>query len=209
MLQNQTRDARALITRWMAPWRIGLVGAVLCCFWMVAPSPVAPAQEEAPEEAPAAERDPWEPFRLLPGTWEGSIDGRLGQGTGVRRYEFLHDERFLLSRHSSVRLPQEKSPKGDHHRELGVFSFDRERGTIVYREFIVEGFVLRYTCAVEPRRFVCTTESVENGSGMRARLTVEVADRFRLDEIFELASPGQELQVYFTNRWTRRPALDD
>ena len=26
-------------------------------------------------------------------------------------------------------------------------------------------------------------------------------------EIFELASPGQELSVYFTNRWTRAPTM--
>jgi hypothetical protein len=108
-----------------------------------------------------------------------------------------------------VRLPQEKSPRGDHHRELGVFSYDRDRDKVVYREFLVEGFVNRYTCEVEPTRFVCTTESVENGPGMRARLTVEISDRYRFEEIFELASPGEELEVYFTNRWTRVPDLED
>jgi hypothetical protein len=167
------------------------------------------AFEQAGGEEKVQTTDPWEPFRLLEGHWEGAIDGRLGQGTGRRHITFILDGKFLLLRHASVRLPQEKSPRGDYHREMGVFSFDRERGMVIYREFLVEGFVNRYTCDVEPKKFVCTTESVENGPGMRARLTVEISDRYRFDEIFELASPGKELEVYFTNRWTRVPNLDD
>ena len=167
------------------------------------------AQGERNGDEQSAEPDPWEPLRLLEGTWEGAIDGRLGQGAGRRRYEFILDGLYLLSRHASVRLPQEKSPVGDDHRELAIYSFDRERGTIVLRQFVVEGFVLRYACEVEPRRFVCTSESVENGTGMRARLTVEISNRYRFEEVFELASAGQELEVFFTNRWTRIPDLAD
>lgn len=152
--------------------------------------------------------DPWEPFRLLEGTWEGAIDGRLGQGVGRRRYEFILEGRYLVSRHASVRLPQDASPEGDHHRELAVYSYDRERDTIVLREFMVEGYVLRSTCATEPRRFVCTAKEIESGSGMQARLTVEIVDPYRFEETFELASPGEELQVYFTDTWTRVPDLE-
>jgi hypothetical protein len=146
-------------------------------------------------------------LRLLEGSWEGKIDGRLGQGVGQRTYEFIFDGVYLVSRHASVRQPQEKSPEGDHHRELGVYSLDRERGTIVLREFMEEGFVLRSTCEMEPRRFVCTAEAIESGSGMLSRLTVEISDQYHFVEIFELASPGEELQVYFTNTWTRVPDL--
>ena len=143
----------------------------------------------------------------MEGTWEGAIDGRLGEGKGLRRFSFILDGKFVLVRHASVRLPQEKSPEGDYHRELGMFSFDRERNTLVYREFLVEGYVNRYTCDVEPRRLVCTTESVENGTGMKARYTLEISDGYRHNETFELAGPEEELQVYFTNRWSRTPNL--
>jgi hypothetical protein len=44
---------------------------------------------------------------------------------------------------------------------------------------------------------------------MRARVTIEIADRYRFEETFELASPGQELTVFFTNSWTRVPDLGD
>lgn len=162
--------------------------------------PAAAQQREGGE-------DPWEPYRLLEGTWEGEIDGRLGRGVGRRSYEFVFDGRYLVSRHASVRLPQERSPDGDYHRELGVYSYDRERGTVVLREFMEEGFVIRSDCRTEARRFVCVAEEVESGSGIRARLTVEIADRYRFREVYELGWPGEELELYFTNTWTRVPEL--
>jgi hypothetical protein len=161
------------------------------------------------EETPAETPDPWAPFHLLEGHWQGTIEGILGQGTGKRSYEFILDDKYLLMRHASVRLPQEKSPKGDYHRELEIYSYDSERETIVQRAFLVEGFVLEHTCDTEAQRVVCNTESVENGTGMRARLTLDITDRYRFVETFELASPGQELKVFFTNSWTRVPHLAD
>ena len=170
---------------------------------------LAAAQPLVAQEEEAADPDPWAPFRLLPGTWEGTIDGKLGTGRGVRRYEFVLDDLYLMARHASVRLPQEKSPAGDYHREMAVYSFDSERGVIVLRDFKVEGFVLIYDCEVEPMRFVCSTTAVESGAGWRARLTIDIESKFRLVETFELAPPGRELEVYFTNTWTRAPDLAD
>jgi hypothetical protein len=141
------------------------------------------------------------------GSWKGSIDGMLGTGSGIREYELILRDNFLLSKHSSVRSPQEKSPRGDQHEEMGIFSFDKERNKTVYRQFMNEGFVNQYVCDVEPNRFVCVTESVENGSGMRARWTVIIANRYAFEETFELASPGEDFKHLFTNRWVRAPAL--
>ena len=36
---------------------------------------------------------------------------------------------------------------------------------------------------------------------------LEIHSAFEFDEIYELAFPGNDLAVYFTNRWTRIPAL--
>ncbi len=203
-------SARRARSRYAAPWCAVLLISG-CVVAGVAP-PVAAEQEEPPHEAAEKampEADPWQPFRLLEGTWIGAIDGILGQGEGRRRYEFILDGRYLVSRHASVRLPQEKSPEGDYHRDLAVFSYDRGRGSIVQREFMVEGYVVRSECQVEPKRFVCTSEDVENGSGIRARLSVEIADRYRFQEVYELAFPGREMKVYFTIQWTRIPDLED
>ena len=159
-------------------------------------------------QATAASRE--DAFALLGdlvGSWEGTIEGSLGTGTGVRDYELILDDQFLLWRHASVRLPQPSSPEGDHHRELGVFSYDTERERLILREFMVEGVVDRYVCELEDRRIDCVAEHVESGPGISARLTLDIHDAYRFDERFELMLPGNERPIVFTNRWSRVPKL--
>lgn len=176
--------------------------AIACCTLVFANPPKLTAQEQG-----ASAQDPWAVLGQLEGHWQGAIDGLLGTGSGTREYELILEGNFLMYRHESVRLPQDKSPAGDYHRELGVFSFDNERENIVLRGFFVEGYVIRYACELAERRLVCQTEDVENGPGIRARLTLEIHSAFEFDEIYELAFPGNDFAVYFTNRWTRIPAL--
>jgi len=184
-------------------WLVLPLGAIACCVFALAACRATPTAEVATNGG----GDRWGPLRLLVGTWDGAIEGRLGTGTGVREYEFILDESFLLFRQASVRMPQELSPAGDHHRELSIFSYDSDRDTIVLREFFVEGVVSRYACDIEGSKVTCVAEHIENGSGMQARLVLEIHDAYSFDEVFELAFAGDDLSVYFTNRWTRRPVL--
>lgn len=171
---------------------------------LLASTALAQGDNNTDDESKAA--DHWGPLALLEGTWSGSIQGALGTGTGARRYEFIMDGQFLMSRHNSVRLPQELSPDGDQHDELGVFSFDSERNSLVLREFMGEGVVIRSPCAIEEMTVVCTSETVESGPGIRARLTLVIQDRYRFQEKYEIAWRGdEELQPYFANQWTRIP----
>lgn len=170
---------------------------------------VTPGFIHAAENEANAESDPWGPLPSLEGTWQGLIDGRFGQGTGIRRYEHIFEGLYLLSKHASLRMPQKESPQGDYHRELTVFSVDRERGTVALREFHLEGYVITYSCEVAPQRVVCTSDNIESGKGMRARLTLNISSPHQFEEIFELASPGKALELYFRNRWTRLPDLED
>ena len=192
-MQTEKRSTRVIL----------LTVAVLV---MVAGSSSLSAERQRAEHS-TAEADPWGPLKQLVGSWEGQIDGKLGTGKGIRRYDFILGDRYLMARHSSVRLPQEKSPQGDQHEEIGIFSFDSERQTIVFRAFMIEGFVNRYTCDTEPAKIVCVTESVESGPGTRVRLKIEIADRYSFVEHCEIAWPGRDLEPYFTVRWTRAPTL--
>lgn len=158
--------------------------------------------------AEGQENDPLAPIRHLAGRWEGAIEGRLGTGKGIREYEWILESQFLMLRHASVRMPQDESPDGDHHRELAVFSYDSEREKIIFREFMVEGVVTRYVCDTLDERLECVSEHVESGPGIRSRLVLEFESPYAFTEIFEIAFPGdEELQHYFTNRWTRLPEL--
>ena len=78
---------------------------------------------------------------------------------------------------------------------------------MVLREYMIEGVVTRCVCEMEPKRIVCASESVESGPGIRSRLTIEIDDRYRFREIYELAFPGNELSVFFNIQWTRVPEL--
>ena len=49
---------------------------------------------------------------------------------------------------------------------------------MILREFMIEGVVTLCVCEMEPKRFVCTSESVESGPGIRSRLTIDIADRW-------------------------------
>ena len=181
-----------------------LAAAMVCGLTFAGQPALAEGERDEADDA-----DPWMTHRLLAGNWEGTIDGRLGQGKGERRYEFIYQDQFLIGWHASIRLPQEASRKGDDHRELSIYSYDAERGAIMPRQFIIEGHMLEFACETESRRFVCLTERIENGSGMSSRMTIEFEDPYRFTEIFELAGPGEELEVFVTSAWTRAPSLED
>jgi hypothetical protein len=141
----------------------------------------------------------------LLGRWSGTTEGQPGAGTVERHYEPVLGSRFVQVTNVSVYPPQDKNPKGERHQDVGFFSYDTARKTIVFRQFHVEGFVNQYV--LEPAstsdRLVFTTEAIENiPAGWRARETY-VISADRLEEIFELAEPGKDFAVYSRNRLAR------
>jgi hypothetical protein len=141
----------------------------------------------------------------LVGRWSGTTEGEPGTGTVERHYEPVLGARFVHVKNVSVYPPQAKNPKGERHEDLGFFSYDSARKAIVFRQFHVEGFVNQYLldAASSPDRLVFTTEAIENiPAGWRARETYVIGTD-RLEEIFELAEPGQDFAVYSRNRLTR------
>ncbi|UCG76851.1 MAG: hypothetical protein JSV95_06085 [Gemmatimonadota bacterium] len=154
---------------------------------------------------PASEEHPLRELAFLEGSWSGRIEGTLGSGTGERQYRFIVSDRFLLMTHASYRAPQERTPEGEAHEEWSIFSFDSERNVIVLREFVTEGFVTRYACALdtEPLRLACESEATEGGSGLFLRVVNEFSDRDHFTEIFEIFGSDGELRVRLENRWRR------
>jgi hypothetical protein len=115
--------------------------------------------------------------------------------------------KFIQVRNRSTYPSQEKNPKGEVHEDLGFFSFDSARKRVVFRQFHVEGFVNQY--AQDPSstvdRVVFTSESIENiPVGFPARETYVFSGSDRLEEIFEIAEPGKDFEVYSRSLLTRR-----
>jgi hypothetical protein len=155
---------------------------------------------------PTTKSDALAPISGLVGRWSGTTEGQPGKGTVEREYERILGSRFIQVRNRSTYPPQEKNPKGEVHEDIGLFSFDASRKRIVLRQFHIEGFVNQFVLDPDStsERLVLTTEAIENiPAGWRARETYIVSGLDQLEEIFELAAPGKDFELYSRNRLTR------
>jgi len=87
-------------------------------------------------------------------------------------------------------------------------SFDRTRKTFVLRQFHTEGFVNQYVMAntsADGKTIVFTSESIENiPAGYRARETYKLLGPDEFTEVFEIAAPGKEFEVYSEGHFRRK-----
>ena len=143
---------------------------------------------------------------FLLGKWEGTQEGQPGSGTVTREYTRELNGRFIRAQNRSVYPAQPKNPKGEIHEDVGYFGLDRSRKLIVFRQFHVEGFVVQYVwdSASTPSQVVMVSEAIENiPKGYRARETYIQVGPDELEEIFEMAEPGQDFKVYSRTRLKR------
>jgi hypothetical protein len=152
--------------------------------------------------------DVWEPLKYFVGSWEGMANGQPGNGKVEREYQFVLNGKYLQAKNKSTYLPQEKNPKGEIHEDWGLFSYDRGRKQFVLRQFHVEGFVNQYAmdrAASNDKTLVFVTESIENiPAGWRARESYRILNNDEFVEVFELAAPGKDFEVYAENRFKRK-----
>jgi hypothetical protein len=141
------------------------------------------------------------------GTWKGQESGVPGEGMGDRTCRLVLGDNFLLCENTSTYPPQEKNPKGEVHQDWTIFSYDRGRARFVARQFNIETFVNQLVMDLEAsgeNRWVFVSESSESTpEGTRVRLTYLFQGNDRFEELFEVAWPGKELEVYVRNRWAR------
>jgi len=160
----------------------------------------------APAGAQAARPDPLAPLDFLIGKWTSRSEGQPGAGTGEREYVRVLGTRFLQARNTATYPPQPRNPKGEKHEDIGFFSFDNTRTKLVLRQFHVEGFVNQYVADLpaKPGVFVFTTEAIENiPPGWRARETYTRLGPDEVEEVFELAEPEKDFQIYSRTRLKR------
>lgn len=149
----------------------------------------------------------WTPFNYFIGSWQGSGQGQAGDSHVERKYEFVLNGKFLSVRNKSTYDPQEKNPKGEVHEDWGLVSYDKARETYIFRQFHVEGFVNQYILeklAQDGQSISFITEMIENiPPGWKARETYRILSPDQFVEVFELAAPGKEFELYTENRFQR------
>jgi hypothetical protein len=149
----------------------------------------------------------WDPLNFFVGHWHGTSKGEPGHGEGEHVYEFALGGKFLQLKHKATYPPQEKNPKGEIHEDLGLYSYDGHRKKFVFRQFHVEGFVNEYVeqeIAAYGKTLVFVSEKIENiPDGWRARETYKIVNQDEYAEVFELAKPQKDFQIYSESHWKR------
>ena len=172
----------------------------LALFVIVLVPILALSQESAPKA-------PWDSLKFFVGHWQGTFQGQPGQGKGERHYEFVLRDKFLQLKNKSVYPPQEKNPKGEVHEDLGMFSYDGHLKKFVFRQFHVEGFVNEYVeqeGSADGKTLIFVTDRIENiPDGWRARETYKIVSPDEYAEVFELAPPQKEFELYSESHWKR------
>lgn len=168
---------------------------------MLLAASVGAAQKPVPADA-------WEPLRYLVGIWEGTGSGQPGVSKIQREYRLVLNDKFLQVQNKSTYDPQPKNLKGEIHQDWGLISFDKARRTFVYRQFHSEGFVNQYVLtsfSADGKTIIFTSENIENiQAGFRARETYKILGPDEFTEVFELAAPGKEFEVYSEGHFKRK-----
>jgi hypothetical protein len=139
--------------------------------------------------------DIWAPVRVLLGEWQGAGSGFGGESEVRHTYDFVIQNNFIHSTTLSKFKPKDNGTPGEIHEDWGFFSFDSDRGKIVFRQFLSEGFVNTYVLEdLESGTgvLVFTSESTEGAGGMAARLTFTFVGKDRYLAVLELAPPGKD-----------------
>jgi hypothetical protein len=142
----------------------------------------------------------WRPFEVFIGNWRGDSEGHPGIGKYERGYEVVLNKKFIEVKNKSIYPPSKENPKGEVHEDLGFISYDKSRKTFVLRQFHIEGFVNQYkieSISPDNKTIVFISESIENiPAGLRAKETYQIVNENQFTEIFELAEPGKDFEVY-------------
>jgi hypothetical protein len=163
---------------------------------------------EAASSNPPKLSDPWQPLRVLVGSWEGDARGEPGSGKNAREYRFTLNDRFIHLTSRTTYPPQEKNPKGEVHEDVGFISYDKTAKKLVMRQFHVEGFVNHYvleSVSQDGRTIVFVTVAIENiPAGWRGRETYQISNDDEFVETFALAEPGKDFVTYSETRFRRK-----
>jgi hypothetical protein len=142
----------------------------------------------------------WLPLKFMIGTWEGTSEGQPGKGTYERSYQVVLNKKFIEIKNKSTYPPSKAYPKGEVHEDRGFISYDKNRKTFVLRQFHVEGFVNQYkmdSISPDGKTVVFISESIENiPAGYQARESYQVISENEFIEMFELAEPGKNFELY-------------
>ena len=80
----------------------------------------------------------WAPMRYFIGSWHGVGESESGTAVCERNYQWALNGNFVQVRSKSAYAPQEKSPQGEIHEEIGYINFNNLEKNFMLREFMLK-----------------------------------------------------------------------
>jgi len=144
-------------------------------------------------------------FDFFIGNWQGVETGVSGDGIGFRTYSYELGENYIFQKNQSTFPKTDEKPKGEVHRDFGVFSYNSTKNELIYRSFNIENFtnifVLNDSLSTE-NKFVFITREIENNPGnWEARVTIEKISDTEFKEFFDIAMDGENFTPFLQNHW--------
>ena len=141
------------------------------------------------------ESDPYQSIAFLVGRWHGRGSGMGGNSTVTHTYEYVIQDKFLHMKTRSEFRSDDVQETGEIHEDWGFFSYDPDRGKLILRPFLSEGYVNTYVLnSIDDagKTLVFTTESAEGAGGMAARITYHILGSDQYELSLDLAPPGKD-----------------
>jgi hypothetical protein len=133
-------------------------------------------------------------LEVLIGKWSGHGAG-FGHTSDVEHeFEFVLQGKFIRSVTHSV-AHDDAGEVVEVHEDLGMFSYDPDRETIILREFYTEGYVITYVMKEGDKPgegFVFTSEETEGTGGLQAQLRLDMLSQDEYQMFLDLANPGED-----------------
>lgn len=150
----------------------------------------------------------WLPLKSFIGQWAGEGGGEPGKGLYERTYQFILNKNFIEIKNKSTYTPTDKNPAGEVHEDIGYFSYDKTLKKFKLRQFHIEGFINEFvldSISADKKTMVFVSAAIENiPKGFRARETYLLKSENEIEEIFELAEPDKDFEVYSKVKLVRK-----
>lgn len=155
----------------------------------------------------AFSENPFKELDFLIGGWQGVEAGVAGDGIGFRTYKYVFNKQYIQAENMSTFPISEKKPRGEVHRDFGIFSYNSNTQEIILREFHIEGFVNIHvldTLQSTENKFVFITREIENNPGnWIARIIIEKISNEEFKEYFDIAMDGENYVPFLQNHWKK------
>lgn len=153
--------------------------------------------------------NPLERFDFLIGIWIGTGSGFGNEKSKVEsEFKYIMNGKYLEVLNESKFEPTESKPKGEHHIDKGMISFDKNRKVFVFRQFNIEGYINQYVLndsLSNNTKLVFETEIIENfNPGGKAKWTIIKTGSKEIETIFDVSFTGNEFACFGMNTLTKK-----